>query len=240
MEFSIIVSFIILALSIIFAYTVHTLIKSRIADLIIVIVGFIICLLQMFTPLHWLIFAIGLIMGYSLETLGVYRKFWKYTTENGYSYWIGFGWAILVVTVYNTAFNPPFDYFILAILFVGSIVFVYKKSEMVFTEKRHIIEYIIKFLAFLLNPYIFTLVFAIALFIEYLGTEVFPIWEYPRTDYLAIGTSYGIFFVTLSYIKIWLTGTLDLQIYETIILILILLQHVLAVIKYLPFFNQSL
>ena len=219
-----------------FSYFVQKKSKSRLVDFFLTIIGLSICLFYVENRVELIIFLFGIIFGYISDLLGVYAKMWKYATKNGYSYWVGTGWGLFFLFVYKAKNITLIETLPLIII---SIIISFKYSKKIFSEEKYQrIGYVIKILAFFLNPVFFLYVYSMGTLIEFIAVDLFKVWKYESLEYFRIGTGYALFYIYPErIIEYFLTKTITPTNTQLIILTIISI-YFASMIPYTYFYKK--
>ena len=178
----------ILAAVMVLAHIIHNRINSLLSDAIIVSIGALTALYFVDSAVEVVIFIVGSALGYVVEFFGVYTRAWRYNTRNGYSNWTGTGWGLLILVIYKAqAIGWPVQ---VAILIPAVIIALRQMRNEGITGWFEVVEFVTRGLAFFIAPGAWVLSFSLGILVEWVGTELFPTWKYPKLRYLRLATAY--------------------------------------------------
>ena len=215
--------------------------KRDIYQVVVLLLGVAVSWVYLESERDLLVFSLGLILGYVSDWIGVYNGYWKYQTQNGYSWWVGLGWGLVTMVVFQAVVLS--NYYLAGLLIVSVGLILANKNE---KESFAVWSSLLLKLAFLVvYPKLFVLAFSLGVVLEYVAVERLKLWEYQRLSYVQIGTGYGLLVGVVALVvdalmigfenKTWLLGVFLMVYSTTWLLALLRTQFKGKLIKFGPF-----
>ncbi len=229
---SIFTDIVLLGIVMVLAHVFHNRFNSLISDAALVAAGMLLALYFIETPAQAFVFVLGTITGYTIEFFGVYTRAWRYNSKNGYSNWTGTGWGLLTLVIYK---SMSLSWPILLVLLALALVIVFRKvKNNNIRDRFDVLDFTVRGLTFFIAPELFVLAFSLGIFVEYIGTEVFPTWKYPTIRYLNIGTGYSLLVIFTILLSEYVFGLRELTAFPLIVIGLFVLVYVFDVVRSAP------
>ncbi len=214
------------------AHVFHNRFNSLVSDAVLVVCGLLLALYFIDTPVQGFVFVLGALSGYTIEFFGVYTQAWRYNSKNGYSNWTGTGWGLLTLVIYK---SMSLSWAALLVLLAVALVIVFRKvRNNNIRDWFDVLDFAVRGLAFFIAPELFVLAFSLGIFVEYIGTEVFPTWKYPTIRYLNIGTGYSLLVIFTILLSEYVFGLREVTAAPLVVIALFVLVYAASVVRSAP------
>jgi len=145
----------------------------------------------------WVLFFVGSILNLGFDTAEVYRKKWRYNTNNGYVYWAGPGWGLITVIVKQASESINLLGLLVLGIIVALIIATRNKSELQLENYKRSTWLVFALLALVIFPKLFLISFFVGIIFEYIAVTVLKSWSYSSPIFVLVGIGYGTLMVVI-------------------------------------------